>query len=477
MATARFEEVRDRYAGLCEQKQPLMIAAMVAEQVGLCDKDGNKYFREDGAPCLAPKADRKRKPSDFHPAVLAEAIIGRNWRQVLRIEDNGKAFDFLDYHQAAQSQDGRVINVREESAAPLGPSIFANVAAWSATVGGLMGAQFQLGYETAKFDLVDMFPVRPAIFWQGGERYIGIIGPYQPAQLTGPGEEYPDNSMSALWVEPGPMAKYAGKISVTKETAAIDISGGQLLAKANTLGESLKFRENELSLDVIVGTTNNFKLGMLTDSAATAYNTYGPTITSPQGRAVPIPNDIVNPLNDLGAFQISDKNIAELYHPVTDYPLETTLDTALLPTPLAAWANWLNGVNDFTGLTQTTAGPAQPAPGAYPTAMLGGKNPWQNAIKPIASRWLHDRHIRSTTQPDPNRSAGLGLTGAGIYRWYRLNPAEFACRRQMWAGNSQSVTPGDWVMLTQGIVAAFVADIATMVQVLNPFAIQRNKSA
>lgn len=478
MAQARFEEVRDRYAKCVEQRQPLMIAAMVAEQIGLCDASGYTYTREDGAPTLAPREQRKRLPKEFHPAVLAEAIIGRNWKQALGLERSGKLFDFTEIAREASRQEGRdVRSFAEEAAAPMGPSVWANVAAWSATVGGLMGAQFQLGYETAQYELADLFPVRPAVFWQGGERIIDIIGPYMPAQKTAPGEQYADNSMSAMWVECGQMYKYAGMVSVTKETAEIDISGGQLLAKANQGGDTLKLREMILSLDAIVGNTNNFKLGMLTDSSATAYNTYGPTITSPQGRAVAIPNDFVNPLNDVGAFQISDKNIAELYHPVTDYPLVTNLDTAIFPTPLAAWANWLNGVEDFTGLTQTTAGPAQPAPGTFPTAMLGGKNPWRNTVKPVVSRWLHDLHIRSTTQTDPNLSAGLGLTGAGIYRWYRCDPAKFACRRQKWAANSQSVNPGDWVMLTQGIVAAHVWDMATMVQILSPFHIQRNKAA
>lgn len=474
MVQARFEEVRDRYKQVCEAKQPLLIAAMVAEQVGLVDKDGNGYTREDGAPTLAPKDKRRRAPADFKFDVLAEAIIGREWREVLGLNTGAQPFPWLRH----MSEANRLGRVQEESAAPIGPSVWANVAAWSATVGGLMGAQFNLGYEASEFEFADLFPVRPAIFWQGGERYVDILGPSDPAQATGAGEEYPDNQMSAMWVEPGPQVKYAGKISLTKEALAIDVSGGQMLAKANTGGWTLKFRENELSLDAVCGQTNNFKLGMLKDASATGYNTYGPTITNPKGGSRTIPNDIVNPLVDPGAMQRSNEQLANLYHPVTDNPINVQLPVALFPTPLADWADALNDADAWDQLTTNVAGPAQgDNPAGFPTARTRMRNPWKGQVRGIASRWLHQRHTASTTQTDPNRTAGLGLTGSATYRWYRMDPAKFAARRQMWAANSQAISASDYIMATQGIAAAFAWDMATMVQVLSPYHIQRNKAA
>jgi hypothetical protein len=463
MPAVRYEEIRSRYATVCEQKNPMAIAGMVAEQVGLCDGQGQRYFREgDGAPTVNTKSPRK--PSDFRFDILAEAIIGRGWQQALGMERSDFAFP--------QGIQQRV--VQEEAAAPIGPSVWANVAAWSATVGGLLGAQFNLGYETAPFDVADLFPIKPAVFWNGGQRYIDILGPYQPAQATGPGEQYPDNSMYAMWVEPGPLTKYAGMVAVTREALEIDISGGQILSQANTGGATLKFRENELSLDIITGQTNNYKLGFLKDTAATGYNTYAPTITSPAGVSHTLTNDIVNPLNDLGAFQTSDE-AALLFHPVTNYPLDINLNTVLLPTPLAKIGQWLNGVSAWNALNQTTVGPAQPAPGQFPNAQLPGPNPWQGVIRPVVSRWLDYRQTLSTMQTDPNVSPGLGLSGAARYRWYRLDPSKFAARFQKWGPQSQAINATDWTMLTQGIAAGFVWDMATMVNVLSPYHIQRNK--
>ena len=123
------------------------------------------------------------------------------------------------------------------------------------------------------------------------------------------------------------------------------------------------------------------------------------------------------------------------------------------------------------------AGPAQGAPGDFPTARTSLMNPWANAVRGIESRWLHQRHAASTTQPDPNRTAGLGLVGTQLYRWYRLDPAKFAARRQMWAPTSQAISASDYVMATQGIAAAFAWDMATQVQVLSPWHVQRNKGS
>jgi hypothetical protein len=275
MAIATYDEIGSRVRRLAEAKaDPRLIAPMIGELVGLNDADGNRYLREDSSddrtidPTLGAGYTRrvptitkaKRRPTDFPFDVLAECIIGRDWKTILGLTRSDKAFGFLE--EFRRRPEGATSRFSEESAAPIGPSVWANVAAWSATVGGLMQAQFIEGNKQAQFDVADLFPVKPAVFWQGGERYIDIIGPYKPAPAVGPGEEYPDQSTSALWVEPAPMVKYAGKILVAKETAAIDISGGQLLAKAKEGGMSLKFRENELALDVITGCSpaSNFVL-------------------------------------------------------------------------------------------------------------------------------------------------------------------------------------------------------------------------
>lgn len=498
MPVVSLAECRGRFNRLVSSGgTPAHFFGAIMHEVGICDEKGVRYVREDSCerretangtvggdvPTLG---QRRRKPTDFRWDVLAEAMIGPDWRVHIGLDRPEAGLGVM---AELEHKLGRVRMFSEEGAAAStgGPSVWANVAAWSATVGGLMQAQFLEGYQVAEYGaLADLFPVKPAVFWQGGERYIDIIGPFQPAAEVGPGVEYPDMGMSAMWVEPGPMKKYAGKITMYKETAAIDISGGQMMAKMKTAGEMLKYRETELSLDIITAPTasavyNNWRLGMLTDTAATQYATYGATVTNPAGRARLIDNDLVNPFNDFGALQISDERLANLYHPVSDQPLMTDLSVALFPTPLAKWANALNNAETISLMNQATAGPAQSPPGTFPSDRIDMKNPYKGIVTALASpdamRRLDARHVASTTQADPNLSPGLGLSGAARYRWYRLNPGKFACKRQFWPATTVDISPSDWVMATQGLVAAQAFDIAVQMQILSPYHIQRNRGA
>lgn len=479
MPVASLMECRTRFNRLAESGgDPFLFAASIMREVGICDENGRRYLREDSTekgdvPTLGKAT---RRPTDFRWDVLAEAMIGPEWRRHLGVDREEAGLGVVAEMRQRFART-RVFSEEAAAASTGGPAVWANVAAWSATVGGLMQAQFLQGYQVAGYDMADIFPIKAPVFWQGGERYIEVVGPFTPAPEVGPGENYPDIGMSALWVEPAPMKKYAGKVSMYKETGAIDLSGGQMMAKMKTAGEMLKYRENELSLDVVCGQTNNWKLGMLTDASATAYNTYGATITNPKGTSRLVDNDMVNPFNDFGAMQKSDEKLANLYHPVSDQPLNVDLPVALFPTPLGRWAEALNGAEEIDLLNQTTAGPAQTAPGTFPTDKMRLKNPWRGVVSAVVSRRLDARHIASTTQADPNLSAGLGLSGAGRYRWYRLNPAKFACRRQFWPASTVDISPSDWVMATTGIIAAQAFDIATMVQILDPYSIQRNKGA
>lgn len=462
-AGGRTDEFRRNYEAVCKTHRPEAFAVRVLERVGYCDARGNRYRTADGVPCLNP--DAVERPGDVNLAELAEAVVGRDWPQQLGL-DRGRGTGLPATWMRPLS---------EEAAAPIGPSPFANVAAWLATVGGLLQAQFLAGYEAAEYDLLGLFPTVKPTFWIGGERSISILGPYTPAPEVGPGEEHPDLPLSALWVEPGPMKKYGGKILVTKELGAIDLSGGQILQRAKEGGETIAFRENELILDIVTGQRNNFRLGMLQDAAATGYNTYNPTITRPDGVAVAVNNDLVNPLATTDALYASDQAVGRLRHPLTGLPINVQMDTILCNTGQATLLNAFLTATQLALQLQSTAAGVQPAPGQFPNMVSTGANPYAGRFTVRPSRWLQERHEAPTVSADPNRSPGLGLSEATAKRWYRLDPAKFAVRRCMWEPDRIDLSPNDYVMAVQGILAGQVFNIAVMYQVLNPFAIQRNK--
>lgn len=469
MPVIEYEKIKATFAKCCEgvtsphdPRPRLRFVKEVAEQVGLCDKEGTGFQRDDGFPVLAK--ERKRAVRDFPLALLAEAMMGRDWANVIGLNaPSGASYSARRW-------------LSEEAIAPIGPSYFTSVNAWQASIGALVQAQGIEGYETADFDLAGLFPTRTPLFWNGGERYTDIIGVSEPAPKVGPGESHPDARLDALWVEPGPLAKYGNKLTIARETAFVDING-RLMERAKTLGAGIKFRENELALDLICGQTNNFKLGLLNDTSATGYNTFGATVPTGDGTTGTLGNDLTNPMVDpITTFQASDDSLTAYKHPVNGLPmpLQTSLNTLLLPTTLNNWAMFLNGLADMSILDQ----PALPAPapaGTFPTGSMTGPNPYRNRFQIRVSQWLYDRHTRSTTAPSANRTAGLGLSAANARRWYRLDPARFAARRAAWEMDSKPLNPGDYVMADQNVVWGEVVNIGVQFQVLNPWAIQRNK--
>jgi hypothetical protein len=456
-----YEKVRDKYRTLCDQGAPREIARVVREAVGVVDADGQPFrsgAEDDDEPILNPK----RKVRATQPGLLeavTKGIVGDEWKRVLC--------------------EGRGL-VSEEAVAAIGPSVFVNVAAWTAAVGGLVQGSIMEGYfDVADFELSGIFPVRPPAFWQGGERLVAIIGPSRPAPKVGPGQSHPDVRMDAMWVEPGPMAKYGHKITVAKETAYIDITGGQILRNARQLGFGLRYRDHELTLDVIVGQTNNFKLGLTNDASATGYNTYGATVPTGGGTTGALGNDIVNPMTDpLTTFNASQTNLLGYKHPVTGLPMPyaNRLTTLILPSSLQWFATYLNTAGQIQVGSVTGAPFPQIGGTTFPTNWVTGPNPFAGLFKDVrVSQWIYTRHLASTTQPDPDLSPGLGLSAANSNRWYRLDPSSFAMRRVAWDVDVNEVPPSSFPMLDQGLVFGAVANIGVQIQITNIWAIQRNK--
>ena len=460
MSQAVFERVKANYKKVCEssrERPDKTFAKLIREEIGLTDpKTGDYHRRPDGFPTLA----RDRHPvSEFNLEAITEALLGHRWKSTIA--------------------DGSWLS--EEAVAPIGPSHFINVSAWTAAVGGLVQGSILEGYETADFDLVDLFPTRPVIFWQGGERYTDVIGPMRPAPKVGPGESHPDARMDAMWVEPGPMAKYGQKLTIARETAYIDITGGQILSRARDLGFGLKYRENELVLDVLCGQTNNFKLGLTADASATAYNTFGATVPVGSGATATLANDIVNPMTDpLTTFNLSQESLLAYKHPVTGLPMPMAnrLTTLIIPSSLQWFATYLTTIAQI----QLGSQPAAPGPGTlsgtFPTGWTTSANPFAGLFnRVVVSQWLYARHVASTTQTDPDLTAGLGLTTANARRWYRLDPQRFACRRVAWDVAQVDFNPNSFAMADQDLVWGSRANFAIQIQVLSPWAIQRNKVA
>jgi hypothetical protein len=442
------EDLAGHYKRCLTEGRPKKFAAELLHQVGLVDARGRAVTGPDRLPALLK--ERKANASDFDLRVLTEAMLGPDWAQVLKLNGGG-GLPVRDW-------------LREEAAAPIGPSVFTNISTWTSAVGGLMQAAILEGYETAEFVVYKLFNTTPARLWEG-ERMVAVIGPSEPARAIGPGEAHPDMKMSELWVQCGRITKLGGKITITKEAAWADITGGQVLAKAKELGVTMAFAENELAISLLTGQTNNFRLGTSADDAAVGYNTYGATIG---GNLVT--NDIVNPLQDLTCFIRAGNNFGAMRHPVTGYPLVVKPTTLICPYTLELYARGLIGAESISVGNQPGAPFPAPA-GTFPTGVTSMGNPFRNYVTVVGDQWLAARHTATAA------AGGLALSDTNAQRWYLGDPKKFATRRVAWDVNLIDLNPSEFVMADQGIVAGQVGDVAVQYQVTNPYAMQRNKVA
>jgi hypothetical protein len=460
---AEYKKVCEGAGGMGDQsRRAALFAAAVRRDIGLTDSQGRVSTDTNGLPRL--RTDAPIPLASFSLRQFTEAVLGPDWADTLGLNDNGF------------SGNGFRRLLSEADAGAIGPSAFMNVAAWSSAISGLYAAQFIDSYSNQpEYKIRALFPDRKAEIWQGGQRLIDIFPPYEPLPAVGPGQEAPSMKLDALWVETSPLVKYAGKIEVLKETAHVDISGGQFMSKAKMAGASAALRENENAISIVTGQVNNFRLGFLNDAAATSYNTYGPTING-----VAIPNDLTNPVNDVGAFTISKQALSNIKNPMTGYPMAVELPTTIVPMRLEDVFMAIASAQSTAALTQivSTAFQQPPADGKFPTFQTNMENPYRRMFSNIVSdQWFDHRHTLSTTQGDPNRVAGLGLSDANAYRWYRLDPQKFAARLVGWDLSVLDLNPTDYVMATRGIIAGQVVTVASTYQVLNPYFIQRNKVA
>jgi hypothetical protein len=437
-----FAELQGQFSKLQEAKQPKLFAAQIAHRLGLCDKNGRGYQDKNGLPCLSK--ERQDRPEDYNLPALTEAMLGRDWANKIGLSETA----------------GQAMPVRrwlsESNAAPIGPSFFLTVNAWTNVIGALVQAALLEGYEAADYDIRNLFPTIPATIWEG-EKLIDVLGPGQPADEIAPGEPHGDMPMSMMWVQAATLRKYGGKLLVTKESAWADITGGQVIQKARTMGEMVAYRENELALDVICGTTNNFAMAFGQQTAATGYNTYGATIN---GRA--LGNSFVNPLTDWTSLQNIDNVVSKMRHPVYPaVPIKVRTNLLVVPFPLGTLATQLNTADNFMMGTQGQAPLAQIASSTFPTGQTTYPNPYRNRFSVVASQWLDARH------------EAMGLTGNALFRYYAVDTTRAIKRRIGWEPQTFEINPNEFAMADRGIVAGQLADFAGMYQVYSPYHIVR----
>jgi hypothetical protein len=196
-----------------------------------------------------------------------------------------------------------------------------DTSAFSAITGQIMFSAFLEEYESPNLIWKDLVTVQdtPYIY---GERIPGVSGLGDTAQSVGEGEEYPEVGVSQQYIDTPPLVKKGNRVSITREAMIADRTGGRILDRCRKSGEWMGVTMEKEVLDVVVGTTNNYKRN------GTATNTY-------LSSGAYINYQASNPLTgEWKAVQNAELLFDAMNDPDTGEPIITSPDTIIVPTAL-----------------------------------------------------------------------------------------------------------------------------------------------
>lgn len=268
--------------------------------------------------------EKHLKPEDFSIRDLAEALVpdGREWVRMLDPRTAGGV-------SVLESGDG--VDV----------SAFLNITG-QVIYSKIMEAYAQEAFVISK--LVDTIPTR-----LDGEKIPGIERMGDDIDVVGPGMPYPHLGFGEDYIETPSTSKRGFIVPVTKEAIFFDRTH-LVLSRAAEVGEVLGLNKEKRLIDLVVGTTNNYKW------KGTTYNTY-------QTAAPWINSLATNELVDWTNVDKAEQLFADILDPATGEPVLVRGTTVLV---MPAYRHAAHRVFSAAELTFTAAGSSTATVAANP---------------------------------------------------------------------------------------------------------------
>lgn len=188
-----------------------------------------------------------------------------------------------------------------EAGTGINSSAFANI------TGQIIFTTLMDAYQSEDYVLSRLVPVRPTKF--SGEKIPGVgnLGSQGDTEDVHEGMEFPSIGLSEDYIETPATKKRGFIVPVTKEAIFFDQTG-LVLDMARKAGENLGYDKEERLVDLLIGTTNNYKW------KGTSYNTYQ---TSTPWVNVKSSNELV----DWTDIDASEQLFANMLDPNTSRPI------------------------------------------------------------------------------------------------------------------------------------------------------------
>ncbi len=264
------------------------------------------------------------KPEDFSIRDLAEALVpdGREWVRMLDPRSAGGV---------SVVESGGAVDV----------TAFLNITG-QVIYSKIMEAYQQEAFVVSK--LVDTIPTR-----LDGEKIPGIARVAETIDEIGPGMPYPHLGFGEDYIETPSTTKRGFIVPVTKEAIFFDRTY-LVLIRAAEVGEILGLNKEKRLIDLVIGTTNNYKWK---GSTYNTYQTSTPWINSLSS----------NELVDWTSVDKAEQLFADILDPNTGEPVLVRGTTALV---MPAYRHAAHRVFSAAELTFTAAGAATATVAANP---------------------------------------------------------------------------------------------------------------
>lgn len=348
-------------------------------------------------------------PREFSLRGLAESLCGYEWAENLM------------HSQASAYQ------VFEAGGPSVSPGDLPNVSAYLGSVSGLLDAALLEDYDKPDYIIDDLVQVVPSKTRQKKMIGLGMLG--DDAEVRNPGDPHKFAQFTERYTTTSETQNQALALGVTMEAVYFDQTG-DVLDRANAIGDRLGLRKEKDGMKMIAGVNNPYNYG------GVSYNTYGTSgnwINKLTGNPLTDWED-VNAVNDLFS-RMTDQE--------TGNRISVSWDTMLVSPNKVLTAQYIQGATEVEGRTKSS--------------QVVTKGPRRGTSYNVQSSVYLDQILT-----DAIADGGLGLTQAQANAyWWAIktggNKSAFI-RVENWPFSVQRAAPNDFTMLNQKLMLAVFVD-------------------
>ena len=435
MSTINPIKIKDLYES--RKKQSNGVKRFVIEMrnmLGLCDAEGNDYKDASGNRLIK---DKKIDAGQFSLKALAEGMFGDKFYDTFNPTSAGTMSRHLGYgDEVANSTGNKLAALEEGVGAPLDPSAFININAYSILTGGLIEVRILEGFQNPAFigdKLMKTIPTR-----LNGQKIINVNPNYPAATKRQPGQEFPRTQFGQRWIETPETRELSLAIDVTREAVFFDLTNS-VLQNASQIGEEVGYQKELDILNTVIAAS----VGSLFNWKGQNYAVYSDLSSTLGYNSLLASNGLVDWVSLQNAMTQLYRNV----DPDTRKRILINPNAILLTQSQVPTANLILNATMTQRRTGTGATPAQTTSMPLNVSDTAG-SPFYKQFEVLTSPLLEQQLI--ATGVAANLAAANNL-------WFLMDTTKAFAYMQNSPLTVNQATATDYALLNQGLISSYFA--------------------